>query len=171
MLRPVLGPPVQEGQGTAGERPAESYGGDQGLEHLPWEERLRDLGLFSLEKRRLRGDLISAYKYLKGRCQGDGAGLFPAVPDARPRGHGHKLECRKFHLNMRKKPFPVWVPEQGHRLPREAVGSLPWRHSHPAWTRPCAPALGVPAPAGVGRGELQRALPTPARLGFWDSVI
>ncbi|KFW10404.1 hypothetical protein N327_05418, partial [Fulmarus glacialis] len=96
----------------------------RGMEHLSYEERLRELRLFSLEKRKLWGDITAAFQYLKGTYKKEGGKLFSRACCDRTRGNGFKLKEGRFGLYIGKKFFMMWVVKHWHRLPRD-VGDAP----------------------------------------------
>ena len=92
----------------------------KGVEHLSYEDRLREWGLFSLEKRRLQGDLIAVFWYLKGTCKKDGDKLFSRACCDRIKGDGFKLKEGRLS-DMKKKLLPLTVVRACPRLAREVV--------------------------------------------------
>ena len=115
----------------------------RGLQHLPYKDRLRELGLLSLEKRTLRGDLSAAFQDLKGAYKQEGRQLFERGGKSRTRGNGLKLKEGRLRLDVRGKFFPqrvgrswnscperLWMPRPSVEVLKArldgALGSLGW---------------------------------------------
>ena len=72
VLHAVLGPTVKERYGAMRVGPEEDYEiGQRAVGHLCYEEGLRELRFFILEQRRLWGDLVAAFQYIKGASEKD----------------------------------------------------------------------------------------------------
>uniref|UniRef100_A0A7M4E8L1 Reverse transcriptase domain-containing protein n=1 Tax=Crocodylus porosus TaxID=8502 RepID=A0A7M4E8L1_CROPO len=93
----------------------------RGLQDELYEGRLRDLDLFSLRKRRLRGDLVATYKSIRGMQQGIGDTLFTRAPLGVTRNNRHKLTENRFWLDITKNFFVVRVAKIWNGLLREVV--------------------------------------------------
>ena len=93
----------------------------RGLEHLSYEERLRELGLPSLEKRRLRGDLSVAFQYLKEAYKQEGEQLFLRLDSDSTKENGLKLRQGKIRSDVRREFVTQRVVTHWNRLPKEVV--------------------------------------------------
>ncbi|XP_051876029.1 RNA-directed DNA polymerase from mobile element jockey isoform X1 [Pristis pectinata] len=92
-----------------------------GMKGLTYEERFLALGLYSLEYRRMRGDLIATFKILIGKDRVNVARLFPLVGESRTRGHNLRIRRYSFKTEMRKNFFSQRVVNLWNSLPRTAV--------------------------------------------------
>jgi len=89
--------------------------------------------LFSIEKRRLQGDLRVAFQYLKRAYKKAGEELFTRACSNRTKGDGFKLKESRFRLDIRKKFFSMRVVRHRNRFPREVVDAPPRKCSRPGW--------------------------------------
>jgi len=95
----------------------------KGLGSLPSGQRLRELGLFSLENRRLRGNLMTMFQHLKGGYKQDRCSLFTRSRMEKTKSNRYKLLLGRFLWDMRGKFFTVRTISHCKHLPREMVDS------------------------------------------------
>ena len=92
-----------------------------GFSKLTYEERLKRFKLFTLEQRRMRGDLIEAYKIITGKEKIDSKRLFQLADTTYLRGNGLKMFKKPVRLELRKNYFSMRVIDNWNKLPDSVV--------------------------------------------------
>ena len=105
--------------------PGKDYKDDQIAGASLIEKRLRELSLFSLQKRRLQGDLIVAFPYLRGGYKHKGDRRYRWSDSSRTRGNGFQMKRGKILIRYSEKMFYSEGDEALAQLPRQAVGAPP----------------------------------------------
>ena len=88
-----------------------------------YAERLRTLGIPSLERRRLHADLIFCYKILNGLVEDPPSVYGIVLSERQSRGHSQKLLVQHVHINVRKNYFSCRVSEPWNSLPEEIINA------------------------------------------------
>ena len=114
-----------------------------GMAGLTYEERLSRLGLYSLEFKRVRGDLIETYKILTALDRVDSERIFPIVRDSETRGHSLRIRGKPFKTEVRRNFFTQRdVGEGGIGILNKEQRKLQHRNrpfGPPSLHRPCVP--------------------------------
>ena len=92
------------------------------IRHKSYPERLEELDLFSLESRRLRGQLIEVFKILRGFDNVDYRNLFE-LSEGVTRNHGYKLELKRYHRDLCGNFFTYSICDKWNSLPTDVVNS------------------------------------------------
>ena len=92
-----------------------------GLKSLSYDERLKQLQLYSVKTRVLRGDLIETYKIITGKTKLETSQFFELNQDTRTRGHNRKLKVERTALHSRAMFFSNRVVPHWNKLPQEIV--------------------------------------------------
>uniref|UniRef100_A0A8C5QYE7 Reverse transcriptase domain-containing protein n=1 Tax=Leptobrachium leishanense TaxID=445787 RepID=A0A8C5QYE7_9ANUR len=105
------------------------------LKEKSYQERLNDLNMYSLEKRRDRGDMIETFKYVKGIHKVEEGSICKRKQSSKTRGHSLRLEGQRFKSNIRRHYFTERVVDTWNSLPVEVVEAKTVIEFKEAWDR------------------------------------
>ena len=91
------------------------------LHELPYEERLKELKLPSMEYRRKRGDMIQCFKIMNGIVRLDVTKIFNRIPTSNTRGHQQRILRQRAHTSVRAKSFSQRTIRSWSSLPKHVI--------------------------------------------------